>query len=760
MLSQQGVSPQPLEVDDFSGGMTDNTLGAPPNKFLLADNFYLLKVGGKARLFTRPAIRAYTSARISTNARINTVFDIEEKLFQISSKKIFQNTTAAFTQVVGSGGNDAFNAGNDESMYSVATWQKHAIAANSAFSDICKLYNNGTNWVVQNLGLPAITADPTSVTPSTPGAVGYIYAFHYFYEYANQGVTFQEEGDIKYFSFTSATLSGANTVTITPPAAWTIVNGANTNYDTTNLKIKIWRTIGNGTTFYYVDTVAHNVVSYLDNLLDATLASTTVPREVLYTNGADGVPSHQQPPPAKFTHIANEILCLGYVEEDGQQIPNKARFSNRFAPWSCPSVFYEEFDEEIVGISSVNIYPIYFCKNKVYRIEGYFLPDGSGGVTKKLISSTAGCMSNNSIVQTDIGLFWCGNDGFYFTDGYQITRVSNDLLTSYLSMVATTTQRSRIYGTYFPKLQAVMWAMQAADFRGDNDTIFITYLQAGVSENMPFTTWSGGDDATNFLPTCLHHVAGTLYHADTNGYLMEYDDDAYGDHKIDTSVVVDSWINKTIIYDYISVSFDFGSSSMKKWVPKIMLNAENASSLSLMISSSNDSSGSFDELKEVSVKSNIPWGEYSIAFGDSALRFNYFPTISVKRGFPNGGLRCFYKQVRFTNSYTEIITSADVDMGLATFDGITNTVTPVTGSWPTDLLDYYISCSDDSYVKQYRITVQSTALTVEDTQNSLPTGIFAWKVQGYRRDEIVRIISYTINYAFTAQSSQPYRGGQ
>ena len=99
MLSQQGVSPQIIEVDDFSGGMTDNILGAPQNKFEKADNFYLQKVGGKARILTRPAMRPHTTARIGTNEQINHTFDIENELFQISNKKLYLTSTSAFTEI-------------------------------------------------------------------------------------------------------------------------------------------------------------------------------------------------------------------------------------------------------------------------------------------------------------------------------------------------------------------------------------------------------------------------------------------------------------------------------------------------------------------------------------------------------------------------------------------------------------------------------------------------------------------------------------
>jgi hypothetical protein len=755
MLSQQGVTPQIVEVDDFSGGMTDNILGAPKNKFQKADNFFLQKVGDKARLITRPAMRNYTSARIGTSSRINHAFDIETKTFQISNKKLYQNDTSSFTEITGPT-NSAFNLGDTASKYAVSIWQKHALIANDAFAQIVKLYNNGTSWTVNNLGVPALSGNPTMLASGIGTTFSYGYAFHYYTTYPNQGVTFAEQGNIKYVAATSnVALGGANTMTITPPGTWTITNGATDNYLFANLKVRIWRTTNGGTSYYFLTEQNYNFASYVDSTADTTinLSSNTV----LYTNGADGVPAHEQPPASKLAHVVNDILCLGYVTESGVQIPTRARFSNRFSPWSCPATFYENFDEEIVGINSFNIYPIYFCKNKIYRIEGFYLPDGSGGITKKLISSTAGCLSNRSIIRTDIGLFWAGNDGFYYTDGYNVQRISNDLLTSYLTLTNSATKKAAITGAYYPKLQAVMWTVQDSASSTDNDKLYLTYLQAPVSDSMPFTTWSGGDVRSNFLPTAIHHTNGVLYMGDTNGYWYKFDHDLFSDSRVEVGVSVSSWINKAIFYDYRSVSFDFGLSSLKKWIARMVMLFENTSSVSLQIYSNNDNSGNLKALKAVDSRGDIAWGDYAVKWGDDIV-WNNKPIVAVKRMFPKAGLRAFYKQVVFQNSYASIETSTT--LGQATFSGVANTATLGGANlWPTDILDYYISTSADNYSNQFKISsLAQPTITLVDTDNVLPTGLYSWKIQGYRRDEIVRIVSYAIDYSPTSQSASVYRG--
>lgn len=753
MLNRNGVAPQPVEVDDFSGGMTDNFIAGPSNKFQRGDNFYLTKVGNKAKLATRPSLRPYTTSRIPTNSRINHQFDIEEKLFQISNKKIFQSTTSTFSEITGPSGNSAFSAGDDKSLYAVTVWNKHAIVTSDAFASPIKLFNNGTNWIVHNLGLPIVNDTPITFSTVSGSGASYGFAFHYYYQYSNQGVTFEEIGPVLLKSAALGPISGSNAVTISNIP--TLTNTATTNYDTSVIKIKIYRTQNGGLTYFYLGQINNGTSSYVSTTDDLTLSNSTT----LYTNGVD-FPISYPPPPSKLCHTVNDILCLGYCQDEtsGQYIPNRARFSNRFSLWSCPREFYENFDEEIVGISSFNIFPIYFCKNKIYRIEGYYLPDGSGGVTKKLISSTAGCLSHNSIIKTDLGLFWAGNDGFYHTDGYQVTRVSDDLSVTYLSMLSTTNQKKRVYGFNYPTMKAVGWAMQESSVNTDNDMIFLCHLQAGISNNMPFTTWSGGDLRSNFKPTSVFYVAGNLYQSDTNGYLLKYDSSTFSDIKIDSSQPVANWINKAIIYDYRSCAFNFGSDSFIKWVPSIVVAADNLSSISLQVYSNNDNSGNLRPLGEISYRGNVAWGDYSVAWGDETLKWNYFPIVTAKRRFPSNGLRCFYKQLIFTNSYTTIQQTAQ--LGTATFNGASNTSTldNISNAWPTDCLDYFISTSFDNHVNQYKILSRtSSTLTVEDLGNSLPTGSYSWKIQGYQRDEILKIISYTINYAMVAQDAEPFR---
>jgi hypothetical protein len=275
---------------------------------------------------------------------------------------------------------------------------------------------------------------------------------------------------------------------------------------------------------------------------------------------------------------------------------------------------------------------------------------------------------------------------------------------------------------------------------------------------MPFTTWSGGDLITNFIPTSLHHVKGTLYMGSYDGYFFYFDHDIFSDHRVQIGTAVSSWVNKAIIYDYKSPAFDFGSPSVKKWVTKFCTLLENTGSVSLQIYSINDNSNDKRALELIDQRGDILWGDYTTTWGDPNIAWNLSPIISAKRMFPKNGLRCFYKQVNLTNAFAVYETS--LALGSATTNNGANTAVldNISNSWPSDVIDYYLSTSNDNYQLQFRILNRTaTTLTLEDVDNVLPTGSFSWKIQGYRRDEIVRIISYTLDYGFTAQSGQVFR---
>ena len=258
----------------------------------------------------------------------------------------------------------------------------------------------------------------------------------------------------------------------------------------------------------------------------------------------------------------------------------------------------------------------------------------------------------------------------------------------------------------------------------------------------------------------MGYINNTLLRGDYRGYLLKHVENTGDDVVIDTSALPANWNTKAIIYDHISLSFDFGSSDLRKWVAKILINANNKSSLSLSIQSSNDNDKVFKKLKSVIRGGSIIWDDATVIWGDTLLRWNYTPTISAWRRFVAKGLRCQYKQIRFTNDYIEILNSDTT--GPISINSSTKEISIdsyPSKSWKENIEEYFISFSNDSYVKEYKIlSVTPETITVEDGSNTLVDYTnLAWKIRGYRKGESFSLIDYVINYDLMTETQSAYR---
>jgi hypothetical protein len=228
---------------------------------------------------------------------------------------------------------------------------------------------------------------------------------------------------------------------------------------------------------------------------------------------------------------------------------------------------------------------------------------------------------------------------------------------------------------------------------------------------------------------------------------------------VDTSAVPSAWVKKTIIYNYVSTATNYGNTAVRKWVPKIVVYAKNLSNVSIGINSLNDDSVVPKALKEIRALSNILWGDSTIVWGTATCIWNYSTLIKAERNFPARGLRCDYKQIQFTNSYT-IIENSDT-LGTGTIDATLKTVTLVTAPtniWPENAIDYYISFVADSYVQDFLITGRTdSVLTYSDAGNVTVTATGTkWVIRGYRKNDVLNLLNYTTFYAYISDTQDKY----
>lgn len=747
------VATQPLEIDDFSGGMTDDYINAATNRGQAFDNVFILP---NKKLLSRWGSELdddSANAQIPAgNQRIGALinYNNSSNLFVQSAKKIYYRNTSAYTTLVGPvTSNDVFNQGSTSSFISYSEWNRHLFVTNDSFPNVSKIYTDALGAIqVRTAGLPALASSP-SILAGTPGANSYVYAFHHSYSYTIGSQIFEDAGPVTLVELASSIdpSLATNIISSIPVLA----NGATLNYDTASIKIEIYRTLTGGFEFFKVGEVTNGTTVFNDNISDAALED----NEPIYTAG--GVLDNDPPPLCKYIHIVNNIGYYAHIKEGSEVFPNKYKVSVPFDPDSVPGANEDEVEDEIVGISSVQSIPIIGCKRHIYRSEGFFDELGRGSVTHTRISDTAGCLSNLSFVQAENGLFWAGNDGFYYTDGYKVLKISDHLNTTYARYVAAMANAKKISGTFDEKYRRVLWTIQSDSASADNDIIVVLELRWGISPEMVFTTMSGGD---SFSPTHITFFDRQLYRGDHRGFVFVHDEELDADPKVSLTTAAEDWDRNTIIYNYIGPALNFGTTLGRKWVPKAVITLGNYGNVSVQPNAINDDGDRIRPLKEIRFRGSFIWGDEEFLWGNDECEWRGGGVLEQWRRMPAGGLRLSYFQLQLTNSLT-VVSNSDL-FGNVTVDPAAETATLVdaTVNWPQDAVDYFLYFESDNYVTAYEVTERTSdqVLTFLDSGGNSPSGSQKWLLKGYKKGERMNLLSYAVMYSSNSLSQKTYQG--
>lgn len=744
-----------FEIQDFSGGITDYPLNAPINKMKTCDNLLINKYPNSGKLFTRFGSELYSTtypAIPGSTPRIGMAFLYKTTLHvQAASKLYYFSSGSGWVAVNGPTGNDAFLSATSANYFTYSSWNFHTLVTHTGQAYPKKIIRNASSVpVIVEAGLPKFDSSAVTITPGA-GANTWLYKFVYRRNYTTEGnVAFSDVGtpsDTK-----TASAAALNVVITTIPV---LSNSTTSNFDTANMKIDIYRTTNAGTTFFFVATINNGTTNYTDSTSDASLILNTQ----LYTTG--GVVANDRPPKCKVVHIMGDVAYYGNILTDGGEALN-FRMQQSIAGDidSAPATFFVDVDDEIITISSTKSNCIILCRNSTYRVDGFFDELGRGGMTAERISDTAGCVSPQCAVQALDGVFWLGLDGVYFTDGFKVLRLNGDFDRTYKTYVTNgglidDTKTFKIQGKYDKKKNRIWWTIQG-EGATDVNLCYILDLNFGIGENAPFTTASG----TSFAPSAIEFDNGDLIRCDKRGYVLNHSEEIYVDLKIDTTISPANWEQETIIYNFESAGFNFGSSSVRKYVTSINVSCENSTNLSLQIISNNDDSRVVSNLLPIRYRGNITWGDPNIYWGDASLFWNKRGLIDQKRRMPYNSMRCNYKSIRMTNAKVAILSSDKI--GTATIDSSALTVTltnAATYNWPANASGYVISFASDGYVLEYPIvnrTADTLTYTDSNTTSSSATDS-GWVIRGYPRGEVLNLLNYSIMYDVFGPTMTTYK---
>jgi hypothetical protein len=750
--------------DDFSGGITDHIDLGITNKYEELRNIIVARDGDA---ISRQGSEILDSSvnRILSNAPVRNMFEFDSNYFMSSDRQIFRITGTPLTQslLTGPTGNRAFTAGISTTVFDSSEWQNHIYMTNDEYAKPIKIFKDNTGtWQTRTAGLPLV--DQTALAFSLGGGAGhtYLYAFMYYYEYKVGSVTYINEGPVGLFQTvtTNAVIDAGNPNVITGIPV--LANGVSTNYDTVNIKIRVFRTEDVQTAFYYVGEVTNGTVTLTDNIPDATLVN----NDILYING--GLLDNDEPPLSKYIINVEGKMLYANIQE-GTPSENKEfrlRQSKQNNPDSCPASMYKDFAKNITGIGSIRNIPIVFAKDSCWRLDGFFGDDGSGTITAISISDTIGCVSNNSIIKTDQGLLLATNKGWGICDGYDIKIISEDLLERYSKTITDSTITKQIYGAY-DKVQNLAYWTTRLDERNDYcDSLFVLHLYHGIKRSSCYTTW---DNPRYFYPTSIMvDESGRLIRGDNYGYLFKHDSSYRNDPKIDLDIAdPNDWSKVNIPYEIVSSALYTDSKEQEKYGAKIITRCKNVSNLSLQIEMANNGYKNWKKLEEIRRRDQMPWYKPYVSWETDPLNYNWLNTEDIieTRQVPGlGSIRYYTKQVRFTPS-TTLIEKSDI-IGTATIDGTlanpTVTLDDPTFKWPLYCDDYYIRTEADDYTEEFLILERTSDLVIKvvDPFNHLATALNQkWEMVGKPKDELLQLKSYTQLYTLCGNTYKGYQTG-
>lgn len=726
------------EIRDFSGGITDFVYQNDTRCFEVGENLIITK---DKSIETRPGSHVIddTNPRPSTTSTAKSahLYDFNGDLISVNGSQISVFSGGTWTVISGSTNTDLLTNGDITANYDIAEWNNHIFITDNKKSKSIKIYkdNLGT-YKGRTAGLPKLSSTPT-ITPEANDGKSYIYSFVAYYEYMVGDVKFIDYGPtistrIENAADPSLGLGHYNDISGIP----TIIGD---NIDSANIKIRIFRSKDAETVEYHVGEVVNGTATFEDTVTDDVLET----NEIIYTDG--GAFDNDEPPIAKYIEMNGGAMIYagidGYPDRVYQSVPGD--------PDSVPSSFYESFGDPVMGLTSFQSNAIVFTNESAWRVEGFIEADGSGAFRKILLSESIGCINNNSIVRTKQGIYWAGNDGFYFSNGFnepmripdEINGDSNKNISERYATVKLSP--SDIKAAYDRRNKRIFWTTK----NGASTELYVYDIAFNS-----FTTWAV-DDATSIVA-----IEGDIYRGDGNGYISVHTPTRYNDDVIDVGVAVANWSTKPVIHTWKHIQYDFDISDIYKWVVKVTASGLSKTDLNLKLTSYDDSLGQGKDLKEIEFVSGLIWGDPRWVWGDGRL-WTLEPRFSQTRRFPSGKIRCKNKQLQITNSIARLAESySDDPNSQVTVTAATNTISlvdPTVVSFPEDAIGYEIVIDE----RNYEITAQSAdTVVVSDPDNHLVDGQFDWHVEGYARNQRLNLNSLIFTYQNLDDDGGYYQG--
>ena len=533
---------QVFTFKDFSGGISDSTLGNNIVKFENFDNLVPLIYNNSAK--TRPGSDEFKSITGESYA-VDFMFEYghqKDLLYGLNGKVfLYRGKEVPSVQVTALSNPNLtlYPTINDVIAYdktkavSIAKWGENVLLSDGE-NQPKKLYldtsdSNNHRYVFRDAGLPNVFVAPESdssydlngniltykrdvinkfkITRTDFGSVEgdtlqsiYLFYFVLYCEYEANGVLYKDFGPFTVYQFKSP--SEFNNRRIIQFEKFPAIPNKHI-LETNKTYLRLYRTINAGTTPYALAVPpygrnninipinrSNNYGLCVESNTDDTLQSQTT---AAFLYALAGVGSNDLPPKSKYIHITRSTAFYAGIENN-----NRIIYQSKIGDCdSVPSNFFETVDDDIVGLSSIKDLLLVFCQSKLYSIAG--LLDNTGKTSlnfpvrgvyfTNILSNTCGCLSHRSIVLAGKLIFWLGQDGIYLSDGQMVQKIesSKQITDKYKDWKQNfANDFSDIQGVHDEKNNKIYWLLRDKD----------TYSYVKNSEGL-FETDAGGNKILN-----------------------------------------------------------------------------------------------------------------------------------------------------------------------------------------------------------------------------------------------------------------------
>ena len=286
-------------------------------------------------------------------------------------------------------------------------------------------------------------------------------------------------------------------------------------------KIVLYRTEDGGSVFYRDRTVDNDTTAYSVSF-DAGIADANLTdNQTLYTTG--GVLENVFPPPSKHIAVHNGRLWL--YDGIGSVFFSKKEVSTLGIQFADDHVIAVDRDRGPYFPVGMDDKVVFLSPNEIDYISGDGPNTLGQGIFSPLrdVASSVGCTNQESIIETDLGIFFESDKGIYL--------LSRDLQTAYVGAdVEGFRDRSIVSALLVEDLDQALFGLS------DNKTVLVYDLQV--------RQWS-----TLTLPTSAQYVfkwRGRLAYLGKNGNVYRQSDTTYCDNGIPYPLTVGTaWLKMT-----------------------------------------------------------------------------------------------------------------------------------------------------------------------------------------------------------------------